>query len=212
MSAGAVPCLNGPLLRALHLATLALLGACTHVTERVVLLPQPNAPTGAVEVRHQPQPRQSNPPLRLDRPYAVAELAGDALRPANTDAAEVRQRYGALLAFRPPAPERFVLRFEVGSDRLTPESQAVLASIRAALQARPAPELAVTGHTDRVGSLEANDRLALARAEAVREMLVSAGVPRQVISVAGRGEREPEVPTADEVAEPRNRRVEVKLR
>jgi len=30
--------------------------------------------------------------------------------------------------------------------------------------------------------------------------------------VAGRGEREPAVPTADEVAEARNRRVEIKIR
>ena len=32
------------------------------------------------------------------------------------------------------------------------------------------------------------------------------------VSVAGRGEREPAVATADEVAEARNRRVEIKLR
>ncbi|HOG02834.1 MAG TPA: flagellar motor protein MotB, partial [Accumulibacter sp.] len=38
------------------------------------------------------------------------------------------------------------------------------------------------------------------------------GVPRDAISVAGRGEREPVVVTADEVAEPRNRRVDIKLR
>jgi len=41
---------------------------------------------------------------------------------------------------------------------------------------------------------------------------VKLGVPRARISVAGRGEREPEVPTADEVAEPRNRRVEINVR
>jgi outer membrane protein OmpA-like peptidoglycan-associated protein len=50
------------------------------------------------------------------------------------------------------------------------------------------------------------------RAESVREILVAAGVNRSVISVAGRGEREPAVPTADEVAEARNRRVEIKIR
>jgi outer membrane protein OmpA-like peptidoglycan-associated protein len=32
------------------------------------------------------------------------------------------------------------------------------------------------------------------------------------IRVAGRGEREPLVPTADEVAEPQNRRVEINVR
>jgi hypothetical protein len=38
------------------------------------------------------------------------------------------------------------------------------------------------------------------------------GHPREQVSVAGRGEREPIVPTEDEVAEPRNRRVEITVR
>jgi outer membrane protein OmpA-like peptidoglycan-associated protein len=88
----------------------------------------------------------------------------------------------------------------------------VLAALRAALATLPAAEVIVTGHTDRVGSVEANDRLSLARAQAVRELLVDAGVARSIISVVGRGERAPLVPTADEVAEARNRRVEIKIR
>ena len=83
---------------------------------------------------------------------------------------------------------------------------------RTALAALPAAEVVITGHTDRVGAVEANDRLSLARAEAVREILVAGGLARSAITVAGRGEREPAVATADEVAEARNRRVEIKIR
>jgi len=53
---------------------------------------------------------------------------------------------------------------------------------------------------------------ALRRAEAGREQLIGAGVAPDAISVVGRGEREPVVFTEDGVAEPRNRRVEIKLR
>ena len=88
----------------------------------------------------------------------------------------------------------------------------MLAQVRQALAGMPAPEVVVTGHTDRVGPLEANDRLSLARANVVRDILVAAGMDRSLISVAGRGEREPLVATADEVAEAANRRVEIKLR
>jgi outer membrane protein OmpA-like peptidoglycan-associated protein len=70
----------------------------------------------------------------------------------------------------------------------------------------------VVGHTDRVGSLTYNDALSLRRAERVRTGFVQMGIPREQISVAGRGEREPIVPTEDEVAEPRNRRVEITVR
>ncbi len=95
---------------------------------------------------------------------------------------------------------------------LTPASRSLLANVGTELAALPAGEAVVIGHTDRMGAREFNDRLSLQRAELVRERLVGAGVPRDAISVAGRGEREPVVVTADEVAEPRNRRVDIKLR
>ena len=49
-------------------------------------------------------------------------------------------------------------------------------------------------------------------AQIVKAKLVEQQVPEASISVAGRGEREPLVQTADEVAEPRNRRVEINVR
>jgi len=65
---------------------------------------------------------------------------------------------------------------------------------------------------DRVGSVPHNDALSLRRAERVRDELVKLGIPRARISVAGRGAREPEVRTATQVSEPRNRRVEINVR
>jgi outer membrane protein OmpA-like peptidoglycan-associated protein len=38
------------------------------------------------------------------------------------------------------------------------------------------------------------------------------GIRLEQVSVAGRGEREPLVTTEDEIAEPRNRRVEITVR
>ena len=70
----------------------------------------------------------------------------------------------------------------------------------------------VIGHTDRLGQETFNDMLARKRAEMVASRLVSSGVPLERIEVAARGEREPLIPTADGVSEPRNRRVEIKVR
>ena len=46
----------------------------------------------------------------------------------------------------------------------------------------------------------------------VRKALVARGIAPQNIVVVGRGKREPIVATADDVAEPRNRRVEILVR
>lgn len=186
--------------------TVVLAAGCASVSDRVVLLPQPDGRPSAVEVRAGEQR------LLLAQPFAAAELKGNELQPVTMDPAVVRQRYGDLLAAQPPRPQRFVVRFEPNSNRLTADAAPVLDEMRKALANLPAPEIVVTGHTDRVGSLEANDKLSLVRAEAVREILIAAGVGRAAITVQGRGEREPEVATDDEVAEPRNRRVEIKLR
>ena len=70
----------------------------------------------------------------------------------------------------------------------------------------------IEGHTDRVGSVQSNDAFSIKRAIAVREILVDSGVNPSVIETAGRGEREPLVPTEDEVAEAKNRRVEISVR
>ena len=70
----------------------------------------------------------------------------------------------------------------------------------------------VIGHTDRVGTTQFNDGLSLQRAERVRRALVELGIASERIRTAGRGERELLVSTADDVPEPRNRRVEINVR
>src|SRR5208282_3586548 len=51
----------------------------------------------------------------------------------------------------------------------------------------------VTGNTDYVGSGQYNDRLALARANAVKDFLVKYGASADQVATAGNGKREPEV-------------------
>lgn len=73
----------------------------------------------------------------------------------------------------------------------------------------PEATVVVVGHTDRKGSDAYNLNLSLRRAEAVRDALVARGVAADRIDTIGRGEWDPAVPTADEVAEPANRRAEI---
>jgi outer membrane protein OmpA-like peptidoglycan-associated protein len=120
--------------------------------------------------------------------------------------------FAEALAAQPPRPMSFVIYFVEGRDELTPESGQVLQQVLVEIGRRPDLEIAVIGHTDRVGSVPFNDVLSLRRAERVRAELARLGVAPGRIEVAGRGEREPLIPTEDEVAEPRNRRVEIIVR
>lgn len=89
---------------------------------------------------------------------------------------------------------------------------AALRTLAQALTAETSRSLLVTGHTDRSGPARYNSRLSLRRADAVRAALIAAGVVPSRIHVAGRGESNPLVITADHVREPRNRRSEITLR
>jgi len=69
----------------------------------------------------------------------------------------------------------------------------------------------LTGHADRSGAPAYNQTLSEKRGAAVRNALVHLGIPAADITVIGKGEASPLVPTADGVREPQNRRVEIVL-
>ena len=173
----------------------------------VVLLPDVDGKTGAVSVS------RGTAEAILDTPYAAARpAAGGGIETAVATPEEVRRVWGDALAAQPARPVSFLLYFLEGKDELTPDSQQVMRDITAEIARRPVPEIAIIGHTDRVGTVAFNDALSLRRAQKVRDDFVNLGIPADRIQVAGRGEREPLVPTDDEVAEPRNRRVEISVR
>jgi len=175
--------------------------------ERVVLLPDADGGAGTVTVT------TPGGQTTLDKAYAGADVfAQGTVQRVEETAASVNERFGAALEARPPAPVSFTVYFVFDTDELTQASRAQFDRIKAELAQRPVPEIVATGHTDRVGSLQYNDALSLQRANSVRAALIQAGIEAGQIAVAGRGERELAVPTADEVAEERNRRVEITVR
>jgi OOP family OmpA-OmpF porin len=172
-----------------------------------VIVPGPDGTTGAITVTT-PGGTQV-----LDKPYAAARIREPGRAEAGVASEEeVRQVFGTALAAQPPRPVSFTLYFLEARDELTPESQRVMQQIFTEIGRRPDPEIAVIGHTDRMGTVPANDALSLRRAERVRAELVKLGIQASRIEVAGRGEREPLVATEDEVPEARNRRVEISIR
>lgn len=190
------------------LALLLLSCAAPPIAEEVVVvLPGPDGKTGTVVVQRDGA-RQT-----LDQPYAANRVRVDGRSEAvRLSEQEVNQSFGATLTALPARPTAFLLYFTTGKDELTSESTNELAKILAEMKTRPVPDILVIGHTDTVGTADANDRLSMQRAERVKGFLTGIGIPLEQIQTAGRGERELLVPTADNVDEPRNRRVEINVR
>lgn len=193
---------------AVGFVSLLYLSLTAQPTSTVVLLPDADGKAGVVELR------TAGAQQTLATPYATADITHRGTFIARVeDQQAAQQKYASTLAARPAMPVSFTLVFESGSAvELAPEFKAVLDQLLAAVARYPAPEVVVIGHTDRVGSVADNDQLSVRRAEAVRDKLVQAGIAASMIAIAGRGEREPAVPTADGVARAENRRVEINVR
>ena len=132
--------------------------------------------------------------------------------PVAVSADEIARRFGTALEGLPAPQLEFTLYFDLGSDRLSAESEALLANILQAVQARNSTDVSIIGHTDTTDSPQANFKLGLSRAEKVAEVLRGRGLQLEFMTVESHGEGDPLVKTADGVREPRNRRVEITVR
>ena len=99
--------------------------------------------------------------------------------------------------------------FDVGRSDLKPGLRPVLDELGRGLDKDM--RITVVGHTDSTGSDAVNDPLSRDRAEAVRDYLSVRGVPRDRITVVGRGSREPVAGNDSDSSRSQNRRVEIFL-
>lgn len=134
------------------------------------------------------------------------------IAPVAVNDGEIARRFGAALEGLPTPQLEFVLYFDVGTDRLTPASEAQVASLLQAVEERHSTDVSIVGHTDTTDTPKANFQLGMRRAEKVAEILTSRGLAPGYCTVESHGEGNLLIPTADGVDEPRNRRVEVTVR
>ena len=105
------------------------------------------------------------------------------------------------------------VRYVFGKAEFTPEGEAAAKDLSECLRSMDAKEIVLIGHTDPVGSDEANMTLSVARADALGQYLAKAGYAG-AWKVVGKGESEPFKPddasayTTDQLNQ-LNRRVEV---
>jgi OOP family OmpA-OmpF porin len=70
-------------------------------------------------------------------------------------------------------------------------------------------ELAITGHTDNVGSESFNQKLSEERARAMKQALINAGLPTAGLTASGLGPTQPELANNTEEGRRNNRRIEI---
>lgn len=111
--------------------------------------------------------------------------------------------------------EVFVLRnifFETGSAQLLDKSFFELNKLVDLLEATPNLKLEIQGHTDNIGTTEANQDLSLGRAKSVYDFLVRSGISADRLTYKGYGESDPIASNDTETGRQQNRRTAFKIR
>jgi len=174
-----------------------------------VLLPDPDGSVGEISVTTN---KGTQIVSKADHATEVSSAQELPSQPERMDQETIQKKFGMALAADPGRPITFSLYFKSGTNQLTEASKNMVPDIITAIAARKSKDISVVGHTDRVGAADLNFRLSRKRADAIKSMLVSQGVEPNLIHVDAHGESNPLIATADEVAEPKNRRVDVTVR
>jgi len=99
--------------------------------------------------------------------------------------------------------------FDFGKYDLKTDTKIKLAKLGGIIQAHPGLQLAIEGHTDTIGSDEANIKLSQQRADAVRDFLVQQGLTSDTVSAVGMGKTDPVADNSTNEGRQKNRRVEI---
>ena len=149
-----------------------------------------------------PAPRVAPPPPPAPAVVAPAPVAKPAPPPAPRP---------------PPAPVKEKVTFaadaffDTGKSVLKPDAQAKLADLVGKTKAVDLEVIIAVGHTDTVGSAAANQKLSIARAEAVKKFLTGKGVETNRVYTEGKGSSQPVADNKTNEGRAKNRRVEVEV-
>ena len=111
-----------------------------------------------------------------------------------------------------PVARTYLVFFDWDRADLTDRARQIIGEAAQNARTTRSTRIEVSGHADRSGTPQYNQRLSERRAAAVAAELERRGVSRSSMSIQAFGESRPLVPTADGVREPQNRRVEIVLK
>ena len=149
-----------------------------------------------------PEPRQAPPPAPEPAPAPAPMVAPPPPPPAAAaPAAPVSEK----VTF---AADAF---FDFDKSVLKPEAKAKLDDLVAKTKAVALEVIIAVGHTDAVGADAYNQKLSVARSEAVKAYLVSKGIEKNRVYTEGKGEKQPVADNKTAEGRAKNRRVEIEV-
>lgn len=197
------------------LSTAIFLTACTKPlkpnTSTIVLLKNSKAHNAIIF-------SSSKGEQKLDKPrefISINKKDTEIEAPKRMSQKELKKRFGDVLSIKIPKPKSYILYLKKGQMELTHASKKRIPNIIDMIIDRVPATVDIIGHTDSVGSEESNRKISLKEARFVRTLFekeilkVLIGAMNIRLESKGYGEVDQLIPTANNVAEERNRNIEV---
>lgn len=103
------------------------------------------------------------------------------------------------------------LLFPTGSTSLAGAGKDNVGQISEILKKYPENRITIVGHTDSTGTVDKNQTLSEARAQAVKNLIVAKGVPSESVNAIGAGPSQPVGDNTTKEGRSKNRRVELQI-
>lgn len=196
---------------ALPLIGFLILAACSAPPRNYfVLIPDPEGKVGEISIEN-----DAGKQIVTTAGAVVAVKSKQALpqhrKPLATK--EIQANFDEAIKAIPALSTRYILFFKFGIAQLTEQSKryfnAIDDQIVQVVKERTPCDIRIVGHTDTRGSDALNLKLGLARARRVFQKMRKIGISPDQMEVVSHSEKNLHVPTPDNTAEAKNRRVEI---
>jgi OOP family OmpA-OmpF porin len=144
------------------------------------------------------------PAAKVDWDNVAADVASASVGPA-LEAPDCQSEFKNSL-------DGAAIKFDTDQATVSTESYALIVKLAAIALRCKVPQIEISGHTDNTGDDSINQPLSQARAEAVANLLVRAGVPVSRLSAVGYGATRPIAPNDTEDGRAKNRRIEFEVK
>ena len=150
----------------------------------------------------------------LDAAAAAEKAKADSIAAAEAERARLAAERAAHIAELKAKGETVTVHFDTGGDQLKfrNSEQAIVDEIAEVMAADPSIKIVITGHTDNTGNADQNLRVwGVKRAEALKNYMVSKGVPAVQIRCESKGQTEPVADNATTEGRALNRRANIRF-
>lgn len=150
-------------------------------------------------------------PAKADAASAAASVPASAAAVAAAPSASAVAAAASCERELAAVVKRSSIRFATSSAAIQPTSNATLDALARIARNCQAGRILIEGHTDASGRAEANQTLSAARADAVRQALITRGLPAARLQAQGFGSSQPVAGNDAEDGRARNRRIEFRV-